>query len=232
MTMRFLLRIVAVGLATAGLGSLEVAHAALPCQSPTGDCVLATKTTIPTGTYDIRPRNLVVQNKEITVGGAGTFQILAANITLQPGARFISNEPTGNVLVQLNASGTVDLQREGTSKSRVDVTGGITGGRIELIAVGTITVNGTLVANATDQSGFGGAILVHSETGNVTVGGDPVGEDGNGGDVFIRGAAQGSDWRRDREEVLPFELHPELLHASEHFLHEPIQSISVPIGMM
>jgi hypothetical protein len=149
------------------------AAAQLPCASPTGDCVLASTATVPVGTYDIRPRNLVLQNKTITISGAGLFKVLANNVTIEPGGRFIATGTDGNTQVDFQATGTIDLQSAGTSKSRIDVSGNFGGGSIMLHAGGNVTVIGTLIANATNLLGFGGPISLMSDTGNVVVGGDP-----------------------------------------------------------
>src|SRR5262245_55920100 len=142
----------------------------LPC--PAGDpCLINSTVTVPVGTYDIRPRSLSVGNKQITVSGAGELKILAANITFQPGARFIGTGTDGNTRVTLDATGFIDLQTQNTSKSKIDVSGNFGGGTINLHSVGNLTVNGSLHANAANLLGFGGPINIRSETGNVSVGG-------------------------------------------------------------
>ncbi|MGH7894344.1 MAG: hypothetical protein ACREQL_06725 [Candidatus Binatia bacterium] len=150
------------------------AAAQLPCQVPGADpCVLTNGTPIPVGINDIRPRSLVVKNKQFDVTGAGELKILANNITFEPGARFISNGTDGNQTITLDATGFLDLQSQGTSKSKIDVSGNFGGGSIILHAVGNLSVNGTLIANATNVLGFGGPISLQSDTGNITVTGDP-----------------------------------------------------------
>src|SRR5688572_14538790 len=158
------------------LGGLVLAAPAgaqsLPC--PAGDpCLINTTTNVAVGVYDIRPRSLSVGNKQITVTGAGELKILAANITFQPGARFIATGTDGNTRVNLDATGFIDLQAQGTSKSKIDVSGNFGGGTITLRANGNVTVNGRLVANAANVLGFGGPVNIRSETGNISVGGDP-----------------------------------------------------------
>jgi hypothetical protein len=128
---------------------------------------------VPVGVYDIRPRSLSVGNKQITISGAGELKILAANVTFQPGARFIATGTDGNTTVTLDATGTIDLQSMGTSKSKIDVSGNFGGGTINLHSVGNLSINGTLISNATNLLGFGGPINVKSDTGNITVTGDP-----------------------------------------------------------
>jgi hypothetical protein len=150
------------------------AAAALPCQNALADpCVISSSATIAVGTYDIRPRSLVVNaSKTITLSGTGTFAVLANNITFQAGSRIVNASTGPNVTVTLMATGTISLQSQGTSKSKIDVTG-TDGGNINLIGGGDVSVIGSLTANATNQFGAGGSIIVHSDTGNVTVGGDP-----------------------------------------------------------
>src|SRR6185436_4820166 len=165
----------------------------LPCASPTGDCVI-NPDNLAVGTYNIRPRNLVIKNKMINVTGSGELKILAANITLQPGARVIAPGVGGNTTtVTLDASGTLDIQTAGTSKSKIDVSNAFNGGTINLNAGGNITDNGTLIANfLTDTYGAGGEINIVSQTGNISILGDAndglkaIGNNqGAGGSIFI-----------------------------------------------
>src|SRR5690348_14916898 len=142
------------------------AHAQLPCADPAADpCVLGNSVTIPIGTYDIRPRSLDVKNKAMTIGGVGAFAILATNIVLEPGARLLGNDPNGGSAITLQADGTLTMQSAGTSKSHIDVSGVLAGGNIELMAGGDVTIDGSLSANATDTSGYGGSIDVTSTGG-------------------------------------------------------------------
>jgi hypothetical protein len=183
----------------AGLVAVPASAQTLPCVSPATDpCVINSTATVPVGVYDIRPKSLVVGNKQITVSGAGELKILAANVTFQPGARFIATGTDGNTTVTLDATGTIDLQSQGTSKSKIDVSGNFGGGTINLHSVGNLSVNGTLISNATNLLGFGGPITLLSDTGNVTVTGDPSegirsfgNAQGGGGSITIT-ATQGS----------------------------------------
>jgi hypothetical protein len=157
------------------LSAVAPAWGALPCANPSDPavCLINSTVTVPVGIYDIRPKSLSVGNRTITVSGAGELKILAANVTFQPGARFIATGTDGETTVTLDATGTIDIQSQGTSKSKIDVSGNFGGGVINLFAVGNITVNGTLIANATNLLGFGGPITLRSETGSITVTGDP-----------------------------------------------------------
>lgn len=166
----FLLR--SVLLAALALTIATPAMAALPCGN-SDPCVLNSTVTIPVGLYDIRPRSLVVGNKQITISGAGEFKILANNVTMQPGARFIATGTDGQTTVSLDAAGTMDIQSQGTSKSKIDVSGNFGGGTINLNSVGNLSINGTLIANASNLLGYGGPINIKSTNGNVSITGDP-----------------------------------------------------------
>jgi hypothetical protein len=144
----------------------------LPCLN-VDPCVINSSSTIPAGLYDIRPRSLVIGNKQITISGAGEFKVLANNVTFQPGARIIADSSVNLMTVTLDAAGTMDLQSQGTSKSKIDVSGSDAGGNINLTSVGNLSINGTLISNATTTFGFGGSIAIKSTTGNVTITGDP-----------------------------------------------------------
>jgi len=133
------------------------AAAQLPCVTPGADpCVINSTVNLPVGTYDIRPKSLVVMNKQITVTGAGELHILANNVTFQPGGRFVATGTDGATTIAFQSDQFIDIQSQGTSKSKIDVSGNNGGGNIDLHAVGDITVNGTLISNATNVFGFGG----------------------------------------------------------------------------
>lgn len=167
-------RLVVIAL-LAGLVAVPASAQTLPCVSQATDpCVINSTVNVAVGTYDIRPKSLSVANKTITVTGAGELKILANNITFQPGARFVVDGTDGNTTITLDAAGTLTLQSQGTSHSKVDVSGNFGGGTINLHSVGDLTVNGTLIANATNTLGFGGNVNVKSDTGNVVITGDPA----------------------------------------------------------
>jgi hypothetical protein len=144
----------------------------LPCLN-VDPCVINSSSTIPVGLYDIRPRSLVIGNKQLTISGAGEFKVLANNITFQPGARILADSSVNLMTVTLDAAGVMDIQSQGTSKSKIDVSGTDGGGTINLTSVGNLSINGTLISNATTVFGFGGPIAIKSTTGNVTITGDP-----------------------------------------------------------
>jgi hypothetical protein len=114
-----------------------------------------------------------VANKQLTITGVGEMKILANNITFQPGGRFVTTGTDGATSITLDAAGFIDIQSQGTSKSKIDVSGNNGGGNIMLHSAGNLTVNGTLIANATNVFGFGGSITLLSDTGNISVTGDP-----------------------------------------------------------
>lgn len=177
----------------------SIALADLPCTDPAADpCVLDATVTIPVGTFDIRPRSLDIKNKTITISGAGTFAVTATNIVLEPGARVVGNDPNGDSTITLEADGTFTMQSAGTSKSRIDASGVLSGGSITVSGGGDVTIDGSLTANASDLSGYGGSLTVMSNTGNISITGDPsVGlqangnDQGGGGLICIMAAAGG-----------------------------------------
>jgi len=149
-----------------------------PAQDP---CTVDSSVTIPPGVYDIRPRSLDIKNKTITVSGAGAFEIDAANILLEPGARVVDNEPNGSVTFTFMADGTFTTQSQGTSKSRIDVSGDLGGGNVAITAGGDVSINGALLTNASNTLGFAGTITITSNNGNVGITGDPsIGIQANG----------------------------------------------------
>jgi hypothetical protein len=173
------------------------AAAQLSCVNPAADpCVIDATANIAVGVYDIRPKSLTVGNKLFTLtGGPGTVHILANDIIFQPGARFVANHTAGLVAVTLEATGAIDLQSQGTSRSRIETSGSGTAGAITLVSGGDLTSNATLLANASSQFGFAGAISLLSMTGNVSVGGEGIkasGEQQGGGGTISLDAILGS----------------------------------------
>jgi hypothetical protein len=151
------------------------------CPAAQDPCILGDSVTIPAGLYDIRPRSLDIKNKAITVSGSGMFEIEATNILFEPGARLIDNEPNGNISFTLVADGTFTTQSQGTSKSRIDVSGDLGGGTIDITAGGDVSIDGALLANASNTLGYAGSISLTSTAGNVSITGDPsVGLQANG----------------------------------------------------
>jgi hypothetical protein len=170
----------------------------LPCKSASGDCVI-NPDTLAVGLYDIRPRNLVVQNHAINVTGVGELHILANNITLQPGARLLATTASGNGNnVTLEADGTLAVQSQGTSQSKIDASGLNNGGTITLHSGSTMTVNGTLLAGTTltqNAFGSGGTIELTADTGNLSVTGNglsSIGADQGGGGLIVLTATLGA----------------------------------------
>jgi len=164
------------GFIVAGTASAQL----LPCVSQATDpCLINSTTNIPAGTYDIRPRSLSVANKQLTLTTtpvtSGTVKILANNITFQPGARFISIGTSGNIAVDLEATGFIDIQSQGTSKSKIDTSSNFGGGDITLHAGTNLTVSGPLTSNANNPegAGFGGSMTLRADTGSIILQGDP-----------------------------------------------------------
>src|SRR4051812_48417942 len=89
-----------------------------PCVSQLTDPCVFNGSTLAVGTYDIRPRSLSIPNRNITLTGAGLIKVLANNITFTPGGRWVASGTTGNIAVDLEATGFIDIQSQGTSKSK------------------------------------------------------------------------------------------------------------------
>jgi hypothetical protein len=79
------------------------------------------------------------------------------------------------------ADGTFTTQSQGTSKSRIDVSGDLGGGNVAITAGGDVSINGALLTNASNTLGFAGTITITSNNGNVGITGDPsIGIQANG----------------------------------------------------
>jgi hypothetical protein len=81
-----------------------------------------------------------------------------------------------NTTVDLEATGFIDIQTMGTSKSKIDTSSNFGGGNITLHAGTNVTVNGPLTTNANDPAGaaFGGSVDIQAATGNISIIGDPA----------------------------------------------------------
>ena len=193
----------------------------LPCANPAADpCTLSSTVNIPVGVYDIRPKSLVVTNKQLTITGVGEMKILANNITFQPGGRFVTTDTDGMTNITLAADGTIDIQSQGTAKSKIDVSGTNAGGSIILHSAGNLSVNGTLLSNSMSLVGFGGSISLTSDNANVSVTGDPS-EGFKAAAPRGAGEASTSTRRRARSRSTPSSLRRAVIAPA-------VQSISSP----
>jgi len=169
------------------------------CAPTANPCEITTACTVPAGaTFDLGNRNLVLKNRELTVDtGTAPVTIIANDVTLEPGSRIIMKGVSGTFgeggSLVIEASGAIDIQSQGTSRSRISADANYEAGSIALLARGNVGVNGTVSANAASLDGFGGTIEIESENGAVTIAGMGVsaiggnrGENGaSGGEITI-----------------------------------------------
>ncbi len=155
------------------------------CPPATNPCVIASSATITDGSVlDFGDRDVVVNQGRVLEVGFGAMVISARSLVLAPKAKLLA---TGGGLISVQVTGSIDLQRAGSDRSRIDVSGDFGGGVIELLAGDDVLVNGDLVARSILFDADGGEILIGAGS-DVTVntlvdiGG---GSDGSGGALTV-----------------------------------------------
>ena len=149
------------------------------CAAGAGDCTIAASCTItvPAGglTIDLGARKLVL-SKTLTVQGADVLTINAGSVLVDGGSIVApgSNGIGGNITI--DAATSMTFQND----ALVDVSGGVSGGIVDLEALGgDLSFSGRIKANATTRDGDGGAVTLNA-TGNMNLAGGPI--DVSGGD--------------------------------------------------
>ncbi len=168
-----------------------------------GDCVVTMSYTIADGCeLNFGERNLTLAPSAVLGIGSGTTDIVAHDITLAAstsGGAYINgrglNGATSGGTIRLKASGTVDIQRKGTTRARVEVSASDRAGTIEIDALGTVTIAGRLRAgNEANSGAWAGTIRVTSGADVLSLPGSQIEADSNdagvGGVVEISAAAK------------------------------------------
>lgn len=178
-----------------GAGRLHATTAADLCGAAADPCVVASDVAVSSGSdIDVGGRALVIRRGRTLDVGAGTMTVRAGRLTVEPGAVLGARSVPGGLggTLVITIAGDADVQVEGTTKGRIDVSGDLVGGSMLLSCGGNLTVGGALLAQAGSSEGDGGTLdaLV---TGNILVSGSAAagsGSQGGGGDVSL--TAQGS----------------------------------------
>jgi len=192
---RFAISFVALAF-TLGAGTAQAqCNATQLCAAGANPCEITSACTIPAGaTFDIGNRALVIKNKTLTIGaGDAPATITAGSILLEPGSRIVASGITGTFgtggNVTLISHSTITVQSQGTSRSKIVVSGAFEAGYAELIADGNIVFNGSIEANTESPDGFGGGVEFTSTNGSIQI--DGMGLEAIGGGRGENGASGG-----------------------------------------
>src|SRR5262245_60823144 len=121
-------------------------------------CVVQKGTTItvdPGSVLDFGARDLRLMGGAKLVVGAGSMTIKVRNLTLEPASGLLG----AGGMIEVDATGIIDVGRAGTSISRIDVAGDAAGS-ISLNAVGNVVIEGVLDASSTAVDQFAGDITI------------------------------------------------------------------------
>ncbi len=171
------------------LGLVPAAEATTADEICSGNpCVVQKNTTrivTPGSILDFGARDLQLMGGAKLVVGAGSMVIKVRNLTLEPASGLLG----AGGMIEVDATGTITVRRDGNSISRID-TAGDAAGSITLNAMGNVVVEGILDASSTAVDQFAGDITVTGASivipGEIDIHG---GRDGSPGTLEIDAAA-------------------------------------------
>jgi hypothetical protein len=146
------------------------------CPSGSGPCNISKSFDIGNGcTLDFGTRAVTVLGSGKIDVLSNTVEIRAGSFSIAPGGRV---EGRGNLatpprdrggLLTITTTGAVNIQRSGSFKGVVDFSANIKGGTFSVVAGGSITVSGDIIANNLTPNGGNGVISLRSD-GDITSG--------------------------------------------------------------
>jgi cysteine-rich repeat protein len=132
------------------------------CPSGTGPCNITKQFVIGNGcTLDFGTRAVTVAASGELDIGSGNVALKAGTLTLAAGG-LIKGRGTMGGMIALNTTGTVLLQKVGSARGTIDVSGNSRAGVIQIDAGGTVTLQGKMLAQQLTTSGSGGSIQVRT----------------------------------------------------------------------
>ena len=167
------------------------------CPTGTGPCNITKKFAIGNGcTLDFGTRAVTVTGSGELDISWGSVALKAGTLTVAPSGVIVGkgtqSSPPGSIggMIQIFTTGAVTLQKAGTAKGVIDVSGNAQAGTILIEAGGTVTLQGKLLAQQLASWGSGGNIQVHAggdfiaaAQSNLAAGGGTL---GYGGYIDIR----------------------------------------------
>ena len=173
-----------------------VSQASDLCAVSADPCVVTADVTVnPNTTLDFGGRALDLRPGASLSFTSGTLTIRAGSLRVEAAASILGSAPsTSFPTLSIVTTGDIRVEASGTTKGKIDLSGGPQGGLIELASLGAMQVDGLLLAKATQATGFGGEI----DLLGVCVGGPHDGstcaEDfPDCGDLAVHGTCTGGD---------------------------------------
>jgi len=173
-----------------------VSQASDLCAVSADPCVVTADVTVnPNTTLDFGGRALDLGPGASLSFTSGTLTIRAGSLRVEAAASILGSAPsTSFPTLSIVTTGDIRVEASGTTKGKIDLSGGPQGGLIELASLGAMQVDGLLLAKATQATGFGGEI----DLLGVCVGGPHDGstcaEDfPDCGDLAVHGTCTGGD---------------------------------------
>src|SRR5438093_1626559 len=173
-----------------------VSQASDLCAVSADPCVVTADVTVnPNTTLDFGGRALDLRPGASLSFTSGTLTTRAGSLGGEAAASSLGSAPrTSSPTLSIVTSGDIRVEASGTTKGKLDLSGGPQGGLIELASLGAMQVDGLLLAKATQATGFGGEI----DLLGVCVGGPHDGstcaEDfPDCGDLAVHGTCTGGD---------------------------------------
>lgn len=146
--------------------------------------------TVSTGALDINSGSVILKAGSLTLTASSGVQIDGR-------ANGTAPAPTTGGQISIRTTGDVNIQRSGTTRGRIDVSGTDQAGTIEIIAGGTVTIAGRLNADGSTSGGGGGNITIRAGVDIITPAGNIIsctgGTIGAGGGDMDFGAARNID---------------------------------------
>ena len=171
------------------------------CPTGSGPCNITKKFAIGNGCV------LDFGTRAVTVAGSGELDIAWGSVGLKSGTLTVApsglivgkgtqSSPPGSIggMIQIFTTGAVTLQKSGSAKGVIDVSGNARAGTILIEAGGTVTLQGKMLAQQLASWGSGGNILVRTggdfiaaSQSNLAAGGGTL---GYGGGIDIQAAGR------------------------------------------
>ncbi len=168
----------AAALSACTAGEIMAQDAGCP---PTGVCTITQSFTVANGcVLDFAGRDVVVGGTGVLKAPAAALTIRAASLALRAGAfldargQASSGAGSQGGSVTIETTGAVDIQKSGTTRARIDVSGTYVAGAISIRAGGPITIGGRLGALQLVSSGGGGQINLETSAAIATSAGSEI----------------------------------------------------------
>jgi cysteine-rich repeat protein len=142
------------------------------CSAASDPCVVNATVTLTGGSViDVGSRALHFGSAARVTLGAGLTKFVAGSVRLLPGARITGSSGSGVVSMDVVSAGSIALEANGGTLSRIDLSSNLISGLIALRAQTGITLAGNLFAEGRATEADGGVIQLLTAAGDVVVSG-------------------------------------------------------------